>query len=422
MAPLLGRPLRSHFRWTVCALLFFATTINYVDRQVLSLLAQTLQDKLNWSVTDYAHIAAAFSAAYGVGLLAAGGLLDRLGTRIGFALAISLWSLAAIGHAFAATAFSFGIARVFLGLGEAANFPACIKTVAEWFPKRERAQATGIFNAGSNIGAVVAPIAVPPLAAYWGWQAAFVITGALGFVWLAFWWAMYRTPDQHPKVSAEEYKHITSDPPERVKPLPWRSVFPRRQTWAFGVGKFLTDPVWWFFLFWLPKFLQNTFHLSLEQIVIPTIVVYNAASVGSVGGGWLSSTLIKRGRSINSARKIAMLTCALCVLPVFYVPFSNNLWVVVGLVSLALAAHQGWSANLFTTASDMFPRAAVGSVVGIGAAAGALGNFLIQEAAGWVLKTTGTYFALFMICGSAYLVALAIFHLLAPRLQPVELD
>jgi len=419
---MLARPERSHFRWTVCALLFFATTISYVDRQVLSMLAKTLQDTLHWTDNDYADVTTAFSAAYAVGLLGAGRLLDKFGTRLGFAFAMIVWSLAAIAHAAATTAFTFGIARVFLGFGEAANFPACIKTVAEWFPKRERAHATGIFNAGSNIGAVVAPLAVPPLADHFGWQATFVITGALGFIWLAFWWAIYRVPAVHPKVSAKEYALITSDPPERVESLPWRTVFPRRQTWAFGVGKFLTDPVWWFFLFWLPKFLQTTFNLSLDEIIVPMIVVYNASSVGSIAGGWLSSNLINRGWSINSARKITMLICALCVLPVLYVPYSTSMWVVVALVSLALAAHQGWSANLFTTASDMFPRAAVGSVVGIGGAAGAVGNALMQKTAGWVLTATGSYFILFMICGSAYLIALALFQLLSPKLEAVELD
>jgi len=406
----------------VCALLFFATTINYIDRQVLSMLAKTLQDTLHWTENDYGDITAAFAIAYGVGLLGVGRLLDKLGTRLGFALAIIIWSLAAMGHAAVTSVLAFSIARVFLGLGEAANFPACIKTVAEWFPKKERAQATGLFNAGANIGAIVAPITVPLLAKYWGWQWAFIITGALGFVWLAFWLSLYYTPAKHPRISQEEFALITSDPPDRVHSVPWSHVIFRRETWAFGFGKFLSDPVWTFFLFWLPKYLQTTFKLSIDEVIVPMIVVYNASTVGSVGGGWLSSRLIKNGWTINRARKTTMLICALCVVPVFAVPYMTSMWEVVAVLGLALAAHQGWSANLFTTVSDMYPRSAVGSVVGIGGAAGALGNALMLKTAGWVLTATGSYFRLFMICGSAYLFALLVLHLMAPKLQPVELD
>jgi len=422
MSPTLVRPGQSHLRWTVCALLFFATTINYIDRQVLSMLAKTLQDTLHWTENDYGDITAAFAIAYGVGLLGVGRLLDKLGTRLGFALAIIVWSLAAMGHAAVTSVFAFSIARVFLGLGEAANFPACIKTVAEWFPKKERAQATGLFNAGANIGAIFAPITVPLLAHTWGWQWAFIITGGLGFIWLGFWWTFYYTPAKHPRISESEYALISSDPPDKVHSVPWSHVIFRRETWAFGLGKFLSDPVWTFFLFWLPKYLQTTFKLSLDEIIIPMIVVYNASTVGSVGGGWLSSSLIKRGWTINRARKTTMLICALCVVPVLAVPYMTSMWEVVAILGLALAAHQGWSANLFTTVSDMYPRSAVGSVVGIGGAAGALGNALMLKTAGWVLTATGSYFSLFMICGSAYLVALLVLHLMAPKLQPVELD
>jgi ACS family hexuronate transporter-like MFS transporter len=425
MSPTIARPEHSHFRWTVCALLFFATTISYVDRQVLSMLAKTLETHIGWTAMEYGRITTAFSVAYGVGLLGAGRLLDKFGTRIGFGIAVGLWSAAAMMHAVAATAFTFGVMRVFLGLGEAANFPACIKTVAEWFPKRQRGVATGIFNSGANVGAVATILLVPWMAEHWGWQSAFLATGAIGFVWVTAWLIIYRQPEVHRKVSVEELALIRSDPPESIVPIPWRRLFPKRETWAYALGKFFSDPVWTFFLFWLPKYLQDTYHLSLLDIRIPMLVVYNASTIGSVYGGWLSGSLINRGWSINWARKTAMLICALCVLPVFYVPFANNMWLVVGIVSLAMAAHQGWSANLFTTTSDMFPRVAVASVVGIGAALGQVGNALMLYLAGWIVTVRGEkggYFILFMVCGSAYLVALGIMHLFSPRLDLAKLD
>jgi MFS transporter, ACS family, hexuronate transporter len=290
-----SRPATSRVRWTVCALLFFATTINYVDRQVLSILAKTLEVQIGWTSVQYGYITAAFQAAYGLGLLGAGRVMDRIGTRTGFAIAITVWSVAAIAHAAAATAFAFGVARAFLGLGEAANFPACIKTVAEWFPKRERAHATGIFNSGANIGAVVAPLCVPWMAANWGWQSAFIATGALGFVWLVFWLTIYKKPEEHPTVSKSELTLIQSDPPDRAESYPWGPLFPKRETWAFAIGKALTDPVWWFYLFWLPKYLQETFNLSLYQAILPLLVLYNLTTIGSIGGGWLSPKLIDKG-------------------------------------------------------------------------------------------------------------------------------
>jgi ACS family hexuronate transporter-like MFS transporter len=425
MSPTIARPEQSRFRWTVCALLFFATTISYVDRQVLSLLAKTLEVNIGWTADQYGSITSAFAAAYAIGLLGAGRLLDKFGTRIAFAIAVAVWSAAAMMHAAATTALTFGIARVFLGFGEAANFPACIKTVAEWFPKRQRGVATGIFNSGANIGAVASILLVPWMAEKWGWQSTFLGTGAIGFIWVVLWLSIYKQPELHPKVSAEELALIRSDPADKMVSVPWRRVFPKRETWAFAVGKFFTDPIWWFFLFWLPKYLQDTYHLSLMDIRIPTLIVYNASTIGSVGGGWLSGSLINRGWSINAARKTAMLICALCVVPVLYAPYAGNMWVVVGILSLAMAAHQGWSANLFTTTSDMFPRVAVGSVVGIGAAAGALGNALMLKFAGWIVTVDGEktgYLILFMISGSAYLVALGIFQLLSPRLEQAKLD
>jgi ACS family hexuronate transporter-like MFS transporter len=422
MAPTLARPARSHFRWNVCALLFFATTINYVDRQVLSILAKTLETKIGWNNIEYGYITAAFQAAYAIGLLMAGRLMDRLGTRKGYALAITVWSLAAMAHAAAVSAFTFGIARAMLGFGEAANFPACIKTVAEWFPKKERALATGIFNSGSNIGAVVVPLCVPWMAEKYGWESAFLVTGAIGFIWLFFWLGMYRTPQQHSKVSPHELALIESDPADRAGSYPWAPLFPKSATWAFAVGKALTDPVWWFYLFWLPKYFQETFGLTLTQAILPLFVLYNITTIGSIGGGFISSALIARGRSVNSARKTAMLICAICVVPVLYAPYCKNLWGVVCVVGLALAAHQGWSANLFTTVSDMFPRSAVGSVVGIGGTMGALASVLLQIATGYIVQWTHSYLPLFILGGSAYLIALAIFHVLAPKLEPVELD
>jgi len=423
MSPtLVSRPATSHVRWTVCALLFFATTINYVDRQVLSILAKTLETSIGWDSIQYGYITAAFQAAYAIGLLSAGRLIDRLGTRLGYAIAITLWSLAAMAHAAAASAFTFGVARALLGLGEAANFPACIKTVAEWFPKSERALATGIFNSGANIGAVVAPLVVPWLAAAYGWQSAFLATGAIGFVWLIFWLLIYSKPEEHRSISARELGYIQVDAPDKATSYPWLRLLPKRETWAFAFGKGLTDPVWWFFLFWFPKYLQETFGLTLQQIVLPTLVVYNICSIGSIGGGWLSSGLIKRGWTLNRARKTAMLICALAVVPVVYAPYCKSLWGVVGLVGLATAAHQGWSANLFTTVSDMFPRSAVGSVVGIGGTAGALASVGVQITTGYIVQLTHSYVPLFLIAGSAYLVALAIIQSLSPRLAVADLD
>ena len=420
--PTSARPEHSHYRWTVCGLLFFATTISYVDRQVLSMLAKTLETHIGWTADQYGSITSAFAVAYAIGLLGTGRLLDKFGTRVTFGIAVGIWSAAAMMHAAATSALSFGIARVFLGFGEAANFPACIKTVAEWFPKRQRAAATGIFNSGANIGAVATILLVPWMAEKWGWQSTFLGTGAIGFIWVGLWLWIYQQPEAHPKVSVEELALIRSDPPDKMESVPWRRVFPKKETWAFALGKFFTDPIWWFFLFWLPKYLQDTYHLSLMDIRIPTLIVYNASTVGSVYGGWLSGSLINRGWSVNAARKTAMLICALCVLPVLYAPYARNMWVVVGIFSLAMAAHQGWSANLFTTASDMFPRAAVGSVVGIGAAAGAAGNALMLKFAGLVVTWTGSYFILFMISGSAYVVALGIIHLLSPRLEQAKLE
>lgn len=410
------------YRWRVCAMLLAATTINYIDRQVLGVLAPFLQDEIGWSEIQYGYIVMAFQGAYAIGLLCAGALIDRFGTRIGYALAISVWSLAAMGHALAASVAGFVVARFMLGLGEAGNFPAAIKTVAEWFPRRERAFAVGIFNAGSNIGAIVAPLMVPIVAAAWGWQAAFLCTGVLSAAWLVTWLVFYRTPDQHPKLSAAELAHIRSDPPEPAVKVPWLQLLRHRQAWAFVAAKFITDPVWWLFLFWLGKFLASEYELSLAKIGLPMIVVYLMADVGSIAGGWLAGRFMRLGWSANRARKSAMLVCALCVAPVVLVTQVDNLWLAVGLIGLAMAGHQGWSANVLTLPSDMFPRQTVASVVGIGGFAGAFGGMGMSYFAGSQLQSTGSYGTIFLIAGSAYLVALLCVHLLAPRLEPAPFD
>jgi len=411
-----------NYRWTICALLFFAAVINYIDRQIIGILKPILQNDFGWNEIDYSNIVFWFQVAYAAGFVSIGRLMDWLGTRKGFTLSVAFWSLAAMAHALAHSVFTFSIARFALGLGEAGNFPAAIKTVAEWFPKKERALATGIFNSGTNIGAIVTPLTVPFIAAQFGWRWAFIITGLLGFIWLVFWLLLYSKPEENPRITSEELAHINSDPPETVVPIPWLSLLTFRQTWAFAIGKFLTDPIWWFYLFWLPGFLFDKFQLSLTSLGLPLVIIYLAADVGSIGGGWLSSSLIKRGWTINAARKTAMLICALCVVPIVFAAETSNVWVAVALLSLATAAHQGWSANLFTTTSDMFPRRAIGSVVGIGGMAGAIGGMFIAKLAGYVLQWTGSYLTLFLIAGATYLIALALIQILAPRLEEANVD
>jgi ACS family hexuronate transporter-like MFS transporter len=413
---------RGRYRWRVCAMLLAATTINYIDRQVLGVLAPFLQDEIGWNEIQYGYIVTAFQAAYAIGLLCAGAVIDKLGTRIGYAIAIAVWSVAAMGHALAASVAGFMLARFFLGLGEAGNFPAAIKTVAEWFPRRERAFATGIFNSGSNIGAIVAPLMVPLVAAAWGWQSAFLVTGALSMAWLAAWLLWYRAPEQQPKVSAPELQWIRSDPPEQAVRVPWSRIVRHRQAWAFVAAKFMTDPIWWFFLFWLPKFLHSQYGLTLTGLGLPLIAIFVMADIGSIAGGWLAGRFIRLGWSVNKARKGAMLVCALCVVPIIFAARADNLWVAVALIGLATAGHQGWSANVFTLTSDMFPRHAVGSVVGMGGFAGAVGGMMIATFIGFLLQTTGSYVPVFLMAGSAYLSALLVVHLLVPRLAPAQLE
>jgi len=409
------------YRWVICALLFFATTISYIDRQVFGILAPEMKKIFGWTDTNYTDIVFWFEVAYALGQLLAGRLLDRIGTFAGFALAMLFWSGASVLHAAMATIAGFSVARFLLGLGESGNFPASIKVVAEWFPKKERALATGVFNAGSNIGAIVAPLAVPWIYLGWGWQWAFISTGAIGLVWLGFWLRVFRQPEQHPRLSPGELAYIRGDAKESQEKIPWLRLLPHRETLAYVLAKFLTDSIWRWYLYLLPLFFNQQFKLDIKSFGPPFLLIYCLADLGSIGGGWLSSHLIKGGWSVNAGRKAAMLVCAVCVTPVVLVTQVSGMWTAVWLVGLAAAAHQGWSANLYTTASDMFPKRAVGSVVGLGGMAGALGAMGILKLTGYILSHTGSYTALFLIAGSAYLIALATLHLLAPKLAAAKL-
>lgn len=430
-----------YYRWVICALLFLASAVNYVDRQVIGILKPTLQHEFRWSELDYANIVFAFQLAYAIGFFFAGRVIDRVGTKAGYTIAIVIWSLAAIIHAEAApigTAMApllgtFGIAasasvagfmtaRFLLGIGESGNFPAAIKAVAEWFPKKERALATGIFNGGTNLGAIVTPLVVPWITLAYGWYWAFVATGVLGFAWLAIWVAMYAPVTRHPRVSAAELAYITTDREEPTTPLPLASILSLRQTWAFVIAKFLTDSIWWLYLYWVPDFLSRNHGLDLTSIGLPIVIIYLVADVGSIGGGWLSSSLLGRGWNTNWARKTAMLTCALMAVPIMFASGARDLWLAVALVSIAAAGHQGWSANLYTIASDLFPKRAVATLVGLGGTTGAIGGLFIAKITGYVLEFTGSYLTVFLIAGSTYLVALTILHVMLPRLEPAAID
>ena len=444
-----GSPKVGYQRWSICGLLLFAAVINYVDRQVIGILKPTLVESFGW--TDeriYSSIVFCFQLAYAIGFMGAGRVMDTIGVRRGFALSVTIWSFAAMAHGAAGfvttwqlpvlnldakagfamvtltgAAVGLAIARFALGIGEAGAFPASIKTVAEWFPKKERALATGIFNAGTNIGALVTPLIVPWIAWHWGWEWAFVLTGALGFVWVAWWLAAYHPPETHPRLKPAELAYIRSDPPDRVEKIPWRKLLPHRQTWAFSIGKLMTDPIWWLYLFWVPDFLNKNYDvgITVSELGPPLIAIYLIADIGSVGGGWISSHLIKKGWTPNRSRKTAMLICALAVVPIIFAASGVGKWTAILLISLAAAAHQGWSANLFTLTSDMFPRKAVGSVVGIGGMSGAVGGMFMAMLVGAILQATGSYVTIFIIAGSAYLVALLVIHILVPRLEPAKL-
>ncbi|WP_348823043.1 MFS transporter [Flavobacterium aestuarii] len=428
------------YRWTICGLVFFATTVNYLDRNVISYLRPFLAEAFHWSpeqeVIDYANIEIAFKIAYALGMLMAGGFIDKLGTKLGYAIATGLWSLAAIGHAFATGTGGFIIARIFLGVTEAGNFPAAIKATAEWFPQKERALATGIFNSGSNIGAIIVPLSVPFIAENYGWQWAFIATGIIGFIWLFLWFVYYEVPQKQKRLSQAELEYITTDKTEAIEEentekASWLKLLTFRQTWAFAIGKLLTDPVWWFYLFWLPDFLMKQYKLTATEIIWPCALVYVIGSIGSIGGGWLPLKLINKNWPAYKARKTSMLLYAIAVLPVLFSQYlgSINMWWAILVIGFAVSAHQAWSANIFTTVSDMFPKNATASVTGIGGMFGALGGILLTllvQKNMFVYYTkigqieTG-YFIMFCICGAAYLLAWLIMHILVPKMKKVEL-
>ena len=426
------------YRWTICALVFFATSINYLDRAVISLLKSDLEKLYNWSESDYSNFVIAFQLSYAVGLLFAGRIIDKIGTKMGYAVSIVTWSFASIGHAFASTTLGFAVARAFLGVTEAGNFPSAIKAVAEWFPKKERALATGIFNSGANIGAIIAPLTVPLIANAWGWQWAFIFTGSLGFIWLICWLIFYEIPSRQTRLSKAEFEYIHSDEDEQIATettesqvkVSWFKLLGFKQTWAFVVGKFLTDPVWWFYLFWLPAFLKAEYGLVGTAVSMPVVLVYSMSTFGSIFGGWLPMNLIKNGLPAFKARKSSMLVFALFALPVVFAQYlgSLNMWLAVIIIGIAASGHQAWSANIFTTVSDMFPKSSVGSVTGIGGMAGALGGFLISKLAGLLFdhyKTLGHietgYYIMFFVCGLSYLTAWLIMHFLVPTMRKITL-
>ena len=423
------------YRWTILALVFFATTVNYLDRQVISLLKDDYLDPaFHWTESDYASVVVAFQVCYGIGMLFMGWLIDKLGTKIGYAVSLTVWSFAAIGHAFARSTVGFMTARGFLGLSESGNFPAAIKTVAEWFPKKERALATGLFNSGANVGAIIAPLTVPFIAVAYGWQEAFIFTGAIGLIWLIFWLTMYEVPQRHKKLSKSEFEYIHSDIDEKkdqddVVKISWIKLLGIRQSWAFVVGKFLTDPIWWFYLFWLPSFLDKQYGMTKTQLAVPIALIYTMTTVGSIYGGWLSGRFISKGWTVYKARRTAMLIFALLVVPVISAQALGQFspWLAIVIIGIAASAHQAWSANIFTITSDMFPKKAVASVTGLGGMAGAVGGVLIAALAGLILdhfKALGSietgYYIMFIICGSAYLIAWVFINLLAPKMQRVD--
>jgi len=421
-----------NYRWIICALLFFATTINYIDRQVIGLLKPTLEVEFHWTEVDYGYIVMVFAAMYALGYVLFGSFIDKVGTKIGYAVSVSVWSIAAMLHAVARSTLGFGFARGLLGLAEAGNFPAGVKAVAEWFPKKERALATGIFNSGTSIGAVAAPIIVPLILGAYGWYEAFWITGALGFVWLIFWWIFYEIPARQKRLKQPEFDYIHSDADAEEEAAPvklkWGQLLSLKQTWVFVIGKVLTDPIWWFFLFWLPSYFADAFALDLTKPSLQLAVVYAATTFGSVGGGYLSSHFIKKGWPVLKARKTTLLIVAIAVTPIFLVQYAGNIWEVVVLISIATAAHQAWSANIFTIVSDMFPKKAVSTVVGIGGMSGSIASTLFPVFVGTLLayykdlgNITAGYNILFIICGCAYFLAWAIIQLLTRRMKPIEL-
>jgi MFS transporter, ACS family, hexuronate transporter len=410
------------FRWVICTVLLLGLMKNYMDRQVIGVLKTTLQQDLGWNEIDYGNLVFAFQGAYALGMIVVGRFIDRVGTRLGYAVAAAFWSLASIAHGMVHSLNGFLAARFALGLGESAVFPASMKAVAEWFPTKERALATGIFNAGSNLGAIATPLIIPWIAVHWGWRPAFFLLGGVGFAWLALWLWIYRRPQEHPSCSPAELEYICSDPVAPIVRISWFQLLAHRQTWAFVVAKFITDPVWWFYLFWVPDFFQREHGLALLNIGLPILGIYLISDAGSVAGGWLSSSLMHRGRTANASRKIAMLVCAVSVVPIVFAPRVASTWGAVLIIGLAAAAHQGFSCNLFTLVSDMFPGSVVASVVGIGGVAGTIGGMLIAKLVAYFLERTHSYVIPFFLAGSAYLIALAILHGIVPKLEPAELQ
>jgi ACS family hexuronate transporter-like MFS transporter len=426
----------SKYRWTICGLIFFATTINYIDRNVISFMKSTFTKDMGWGDGDYANIEIVFKVFYAFGMLFAGRLIDKLGTKIGYGIFTLLWSIAGVATALVSTVMGFGIVRGFLGLTESGNFPGAIKTVAEWFPKKERALATGIFNSGANVGAIITPLTIPYIIENWHWQWAFIITGLLGFVWIFFWWFMYEVPTKHKKVSAKELAYIQSDTDEQQEingespKLSWFKLLSYKQTWAFAIGKFLTDPIWWFYLFWLPDFFESVYKIKLTAASWPVAVVYIISTFGSIGGGWLPLYLIKKGWPVFKARKTSMLIYAFCVIPILFalVLGQINMWLAVFVIGIAAAAHQAWSANIFTTVSDMFPKNSTASVTGIGGMFGGIGGIMLSL---FVQKKMfvyyreinqieTAYYIMFAVCAAAYLLGWLIMHFLVPKMKMVE--
>lgn len=400
LSPAIGK-----YRWRIVLMLFCITTINYMNRQILGILAPQLQAQFNWSEADYGYIIMAFQAAYAIGLISMGSLLDKIGTKKGFAVSVALLSIAGMIHAAFSSVVAVAIARFGLGIGASANFPAAVKTTAEWFPKKERALATGYFNAGSNLGAIIAPLLIPFIALTLGWRWAFIITGSLGFIWLIFWLMTYRKPNQNPKLAVAEKEYILQDDTEMEAPkIPWKKILGYRQTWGICLSRFLTDPIWWFFLYWLPKYLHSTYNIDLLHIGFPLVVIYVISMGGSVFGGWMSSTLIRKGRNPLTARKQTILLMALLVVPIFFTSMISNMWITILLISMATFAHQGYAANVFTIVSDIFPKSAVGSVTGLAGFSGALGGILFSGAVGLILEYTGSYYLIFGIASLAYLL------------------
>ena len=410
------------FRWVICTVLLLGVTKNYMDRLVIGVLKSTLQQDLGWTEIDYGNLVVAFTIAYAFGMVALGRVVDKVGTRIGYAISMVTWSLAAMAHGMVSSLWAFIIARAVLGFGEAGVFPASLKAVAEWFPRRERALAVGIFNAGTNVGAVITPLVVPFITLHFGWRWTFIFLGGVGIVWLIGWLWIYRSPEEQPYCSKSELAYIKSDPVDPPGRVEWAKLLQHRQTWAFVMGKFITDPIWWFYIFWIPDFLHKQHGLALMQVGLPLVVIYVIADAGSIAGGWLSSSLIRRGYSVNRSRKIAMLTCALAVIPIVLAPGIASTWPAVLLIGLATAAHQGWSSNLLTLPSDMFPAKAVASVVGLGGMAGAFGGMLIAKIISYLLQVTHSYTIPFIMAGTAYLFGLAVVHILVPRLEKARLE